>query len=253
VTKVATKRLDLTAIEPIERGNGTRAAGAAYDYLREKILDGTLQPNGSISQVELARRLGVSRTPLREALRRLQQEGLIDAEPNRRARVMAIDPVDLEYVYTNRLLYETLGIALTVPKLGTDDLQVIEEALAGMRSHVDAGDFAAWEEAHSRFHRALVRHAPDPLDRTIATFAARGDRYRRIYQSTIPSAWTIGDAEHEAILRACEGGDQGAAATQLARHFARTALSLIAAMVPERDPVQLRTALLLITGSAFVE
>jgi DNA-binding GntR family transcriptional regulator len=245
-------RLDLSAIEPIEL-NGKRAGGVTYEYLRDKILDGTLQPNGVISQVELARRLGVSRTPLREALRRLQQDGLIDAEPNRRARVTAIDPDDLEYVYTNRVLNETLGIALTVPKLSPEDLSVIRRALADMRSSVGAGEYAEWEKAHSQFHASLVVHAPDRLRQTIAAFAARGDRYRRIYQSRIPRAWTIGDADHEAIASACEARDQAAAATQLARHFARTALSLIASMVPERDPIQLRTALLLITGKASVE
>lgn len=246
-------KADLTVIEPIELGDGRQAADTAYSYLREKILDGTLAPNTIISQVELARRLGVSRTPLREALRRLQQETLIDAEPNRRARVVAIDPDDLEHVYTNRVLLETLAIVLTVPNLEPDELQTIEQALADMRALAAAGVYADWEEAHAQFHRSLLVHASEPLRRMIATFAARGDRYRRLYQSRIPRAWTIGDAEHEAIFRACEARDATLAGALLARHFARTALSLLAAMVPERDPTHLRTALRLVTGHTTLD
>jgi DNA-binding GntR family transcriptional regulator len=243
---------DLTAVEPIVRRRGEGAAGATYVYLREMILDGRLAPDTVISQVELAGQLGVSRTPLREALRRLQQEGLIEAEQNRRARVLAIDPDDLEHVYTNRLLYEVLGLAVIVPRLTAADIQALEGSLADMRAHAATGDYAAWEDAHKRFHRGLVLYASDDLGRTIATYADRGDRYRRLYQSTVPRAWTIGDSEHEAIVEACRAGDQREATVQLARHFARTALALIAQMVPERSPVELRTALLLITGRAGV-
>jgi DNA-binding GntR family transcriptional regulator len=245
---VGTNKLDISVVDPIDLGDGRQAAGAAYDYLREKILDGTIPPESVISQVALADRLGVSRTPLREALRRLQQEGLIDAEHNRRARVVSIDPNDLEHVYTNRILFETLGIALTVPELEPEELATIEQALTDMRAHVTTGNHAAWEEAHARFHHSLLVHTPEQLARTIATFAARGDRYRRFYQSRVPRAWTIGDAEHEAILRACEARDPSLAATLLARHYGRTAISLIATITPEREPVQLRTALRLVTG-----
>jgi DNA-binding GntR family transcriptional regulator len=245
-------KLDMSAIEPMDLADGRQAASTAYDYLREKILDGTLPPNSVISQVELAGRLGVSRTPLREALRRLQQEGLVEAEHNRRARVLAIDPDDLEHVYTNRVLFESLAIVLTVPTLAPEELAEIEEALMEMRSRV-ADDYAGWELAHTRFHRSLLVHAAEPLRKTIETFAARGDRYRRLYQSRFQRAWTIGDAEHEAIFRACEARDANLAGALLARHFARTALSLMATIVPEREPVQLRTALRLVTGHTSVD
>jgi DNA-binding GntR family transcriptional regulator len=243
---------DMSGIEPIDLADGQQASGTAYDYLREKILDGTLPPNSIISQVELAGRLGVSRTPLREALRRLQQEGLVEAEHNRRARVVAIDSDDLEHVYTNRVLFEPLAIVLTVPNLTSEELAAIERALGEMRSRA-ADDHAGWEQAHARFHRSLLVHAEEPLQKTIETFAARGDRYRRLYQSRFQRAWTIGDAEHEAIFRACEARDASLAGALLARHFARTALSLMAAVVPEREPAQLRAALRLVTAHVSVD
>lgn len=240
---------DLSAVAPMQRRNGERAPGLVHEYLRELILDGTIPPESVISQVKLARQLGVSRTPLREALRRLQQEGLVDAEPNRRARVTGFDADDLERVYTSRILYEPLGLSLTVPRLSAEHLHVIEDALEEMRRHAATGDYPAWEEAHRRFHRSLVMHASDSLKRTIATFADRGDRYRRLYQSAIPRAWEIGDSEHEAIVQACRARNEREAVLQLARHFGRTALALMARMIPERDPVEVRGALLLVTGN----
>lgn len=159
----------LEAVVPLDRQPGERAPGAIYTHLRELILDGTIAPGTIISQVELARSLGVSRTPLREGLRRLQQEGLIEAEPNRRARVAAFDPADLEKVYTSRLLYEPLGLAVTVPRLSEADVATLDAELAAMRRHAGAREYPEWEAAHRRFHRALVVHAGDSLARTIAT------------------------------------------------------------------------------------
>lgn len=233
---------------PMDRSRSDRAPSAVYDYVRTLVLEGTLAPGAVISQVALAAQLGVSRTPLREALRRLQQEGLVEAEPRRRARIAPFDPVDLERVYTSRMLYEPLGVAVTVPRLTEHDLETIEFALAEMREMAIIRDYPAWEGAHRRYHDALVMHSSDSLRNAIATFAAWGDRYRRYYQHAIPQAWEIGDHEHQAIAVACRAGDEREAAEQLAMHFGRTALALLARLAPEREPVEIRAALRLVTG-----
>src|SRR5437588_4287074 len=85
--------------------------------LRDGILRGEFDPRVPISQVQLAARLGVSRTPLREALRMLQREGLIDSEPNRRVRVAELSVVDLEQLYAARIVIEALGTRIAVPSL----------------------------------------------------------------------------------------------------------------------------------------
>jgi DNA-binding GntR family transcriptional regulator len=235
------------AVEAIGPGN-SKTPDAIYEYLRGLILNGGLEPQSVISQVKLAEVLGVSRTPLREAMRRLQQEGLIESEHNRRARVIAFDPEDLEWVYTNRLLYEPLGVALTVPRMTNDDLAGLDKCLADMRRTAKARDYGKWEDAHHRFHRALVQHADIQLLRVIDSYADRGNRYRRMYQSAIPRAWAVGDLEHESIVAACHDGDTQEAVRQLARHFGRTAISLVGRMMPEYDPVAVRAALVLVTG-----
>src|SRR5215475_14503790 len=103
-----------------------------HDRLRRAILRGELDPKVPISQVQLAARLGVSRTPLREALRMLQREGLIDSEPNRRVRVAELSLADLEQLYAARVLIEALAVRMTVPAYTAADLAELKDALAEM-------------------------------------------------------------------------------------------------------------------------
>jgi DNA-binding GntR family transcriptional regulator len=236
------------SVHPLELLEGERAPGAIYEYLRRLILEGEIAPHSVISQVQLAGQLGVSRTPLREALRRLQQEGLIEAEPNRKARVVGFDAEDLEVVYTGRLLYEPLGIALTVPRLSDADVEAILGHVQAMRDAKGRDDYETWQIAHRDFHRSLVMHAGRSLDRTIEGFADRGDRYRRIVQSTHTGAWNYWDADHEKIADACRRRAVREASVELARHLARTALALMATFRPDYDPAQIRAALALVAS-----
>src|SRR5439155_1193638 len=79
-------------------------------------------PGSALLQAEMARRLGVSRTPMREAFRLLQEEGLIDAKPDQRARVRAVDPEDLDGVYGARIMLESLAVTATAKTLTGADL-----------------------------------------------------------------------------------------------------------------------------------
>src|SRR5439155_19968284 len=103
-------------------GNTTElSTEVVHDRLRESILKGGLDPRVPISQVQLAARLGASRTPLREALRMLQREGLIDSEPNRRVRVAELSVLDLEQLYAARIVIEALATRIAVPTLSEAD------------------------------------------------------------------------------------------------------------------------------------
>src|SRR5882762_1619922 len=99
----------LKGVSPVPREPNDHAASAVHHHLRSLILNGTLTPGSTLNQVELAPRLGVSRTPLREAIRMLQEEGLVEAEPQKRARIVGFDPADLEAAYVQRILLESLG------------------------------------------------------------------------------------------------------------------------------------------------
>src|SRR3954452_11311093 len=110
--------------------NGSRDNIAAiHDELREAILRGDLPAGAVLSQLRLAEDFGVSRGPVREALRLLQREGLVEAELNRRARVADFSLGDLEQLYAMRIVNEALAVRTTVPRLTAQQLQEVHRAL----------------------------------------------------------------------------------------------------------------------------
>jgi len=217
-----------------------------HERLRNAILRGELDPTVPLSQVQLAARLGVSRTPLREALRMLQREGLIDSTPNRQVRVAEMSVADLEQQYAARMLIEALAVRLTVPLYTAADLASLKDALASM-IELKGHDLDLWEAAHQRFHRLLRSYAGDRICRLAADLSDHTERYRRVYMAE-PRAWSAAITEHTAIVDACVSRSAAVASTQLARHLARTALTVIAVFDPEHEPTPVREALRLVTA-----
>jgi DNA-binding GntR family transcriptional regulator len=227
-------------------GTGELSTEFVHDRLRNAILRGELDPKVPLSQVQLAARLGVSRTPLREALRMLQREGLIDSAPNRRVRVTELSVADLEQLYAERVLVESLAVRITVPQYTPAELSDLTGSLESM-TQLKGHDLDVWETAHKRFHQLLRCHAGDRIDHLAADLSDHAERYRRVYMAA-PRAWSAAFAEHSAIVDACLAGNAAAASTALARHLARTALTLIAVFDPEHEPTTVREALRLVTG-----
>ncbi len=228
--------------------DGENGVAPLYRRLRTMILDGVFPPGSMLSQVKLAESLGVSRIPLREALRMLQKEGLIEAEHNQRARVPSFEPAIVDSLYASRILLEALSIRLTVPQIDQSDVQALKQTLAELDEAAAHKDLDAWEEPHRRFHRLLVIHAEDSLRQRIASYADQCEYYRRLYyrlvsmQQPVRSAEVIA-AEHRSIASACMQGKADLAAYLLTRHYARTALTVLGQMTPEFDPVAVRMAL----------
>lgn len=226
--------------------SSTQGLDGLRSRLRHMILTGELAPGSAISQVRLSQELAVSRTPLREALRMLQQEGLIVATPNRRSRIAQFNLVDLEYVYTQRLLLESLGVMLTAQARKCDGIEV---ALVELRQANNSTEADVWQTAHERFHRELVADAPDLLKEDIYRLQERATNYRRLYSQGLDALTArrpAGMRDHEGIAVACRDGDPPLAAQRLAKHFARTALTLMAEYAPEYQPTVVREALQLI-------
>jgi GntR family transcriptional regulator, rspAB operon transcriptional repressor len=186
----------------------------------------------------------VSRTPLREALRMLQREGLIDSEPNRRVRVAALSVSDLEQLYAARIVIDSLRVRLVVPRLTADDLAELRQRRDAMAAE---RDLDAWDVHHRIFHDLLKRPVGERLDRIAQDLFDHTERYRRVYLAE-PRAWLAAEREHTAIFEACERGEAVAASRQVARHLGTTALTIIAMAAPERDPVPVREALRIVTG-----
>jgi DNA-binding GntR family transcriptional regulator len=231
-------------------GTRTEALGdgvdALHEQLRSDILDGRLAPGSDLSQVQLGQQHGVSRTKLREAMRMLVREGLIELRP-RGARVADVSAPDLDELYAQRLLIEALAIRQTAPELGPDEIAELEGLLAQMAHFERVGDYARWDRPHRAFHELLVSHAGNRTRSTLAQLADHARRYRKLFHSE-PTARAAADAEHRAILDAVIDHDAPRAADELVRHLARTPLSVLHEIDPDYDPHVMRDALYQLTG-----
>jgi DNA-binding GntR family transcriptional regulator len=237
----------LDTLRPIDRIDGDHAAASVHQHLRRLILEGAIPPETILPQVSLAARLGISRTPLREAIRMLQEEGLVVAEPQKRARVAPFDASDLEAIYVQRLTLEGLGVIISTPRLTAEERAELEELRDTMSVDRLTDDPEAWQTAHRRFHLLLVDRLGAHLLRAVVLNMDSSERYRLLVARLggQDRRWQNTVTEHAAIVDAVLAGDADKASELLSAHLARTALTLIAELAPAYDPSILRASLAL--------
>ncbi|MFJ4466741.1 GntR family transcriptional regulator [Streptomyces sp. NPDC089424] len=233
---------------PRAAAGGRRLALDVHGHLRAMILSGELTPGSPLLQAEMARRLGVSRTPMREAFRLLQEEGLIDARPDQRARVRAVDPADLDAVYGARIMLESLAAGVTARTLGEPDLGRMSGALERMRRHVGDDRPEEWFAAHREFHGVAAQAVGPQLQRMIASLTEHGERHVRLARLGGPGVRGRADEDHQALLSALRARNEAEATRVVARHLARTALSVLAFVAPEHEPTAVRAAFRMVCG-----
>ena len=217
-----------------------------YDRVRTAILDGELAPGAVMSQVGLADELGISRIPLREALRMLQSEGLIESEPNRRVRVAPMTAQDLEQLSIIRIALEATALRLSIPRMAPEDLARLEGYMAEMAHYAEAEDYGRWVVPHRAFHRALTAPAGERINDQLGQLFDYAERYRRLHLGLGPSAGAT--AGHREILKACKAGERERGAGLLASHLTRAAFEVIGLIDPTYDPTELTIALVDVGG-----
>lgn len=215
---------------------------AVRDRLRSAILRGEMPAGEVRSQSQLAARLGVGRTPLREALRLLQHEGLVLAQPNRRIRIAEFSIPDVEELYVIRICLEGVAIRTTVPLLSPEDFAELEGLMAQMDHFAVTKDFERLDIPHRTFHTKLVAGIGSRVAQVMTQAADHAARYRRAYTQAIPEMWETQRAEHRAILDAAERSDADSASAGLVGHFVRTARGVITKLDPEHVPRKLNSA-----------
>lgn len=225
-----------------ERTNARDSVLTAHERLRSAILGGLLPAGAEINQVRAAQQLGMGRAPVREALRMLQREGLVDAPVNQRVRVAAFSPEDLEQLYALRLSTEALAARLSVPRLERAELDGITGALAAMDDAVAEQDTDRWDHYHVEFHRLVVSHAGYRITGTLTELREHAERYRAVYVQD-PRSYQRAAREHAEIAEACRAVAAERAARALAGHIGHTALGTLALVDPLYEPVTVRAAL----------
>jgi DNA-binding GntR family transcriptional regulator len=153
------------------------------EELRNAILDGRLKPGTPIRQETIAREFGTSRIPVREALRQLENEGLVTIVPYSGARVATLDFEACLEIYKIRERIEPLAFAESVGRLGGEQLEMLD-LLAGA-IEASLADEKAWIDIDRRFHLGCYAEAPPRLARMIVGFWDATQKYRRILTQTL--------------------------------------------------------------------
>jgi DNA-binding GntR family transcriptional regulator len=192
----------------------------AYVQVRELILSGELAPGTVLPQASLAATIGMSTTPLREALRRLAQEGLVDLDAHRDARVRPLDATEARDLLELRRTLDPLAAELAAQRRTEEDLAAVTAALDGLEALPD-DPTRGQLEGHRRFHAALHRASHNALLVEILDgLWVKTDRYRR---HALASGRTDEErgaraVEHRQLLDAVRAGDAAAAGDLTRRH-----------------------------------
>jgi len=229
-----------TGTSPAHR-NGQNV-GFVYEELREAILVGDLAPGSVTTQLALAERYGVGRTPLREALRLLQSERLVVDDPNRRVRITPLTAADAEELFIARILLEPAAARLTVGTLTTRDDADLRGYMAQMDHYEEGEDWVGLREPHRAFHAKLYAAAGPRIVDELARLFDHAERYR-LRSRPSRGHWRLRQEEHRALFEAAAARDGDRTAELLATHYARTAGLICRSHEPGYDPARLRWTL----------
>lgn len=190
------------------------------DQLRSEILSGKLPPGARVVQAEVARRMGVSTTPVREALRELASRRLLDLQPHHEVKVHTPTEQELVEVYEMRLLLEPAVITKVIDKSADDELRSAESFLKKMEHAADA---AEWLHLARQFHTFIDGLARSPeLVRMVSQLRDRSVHYTAVRLRSTPHRAEHRNAQHRALLEACLDRDRKRAIATVKQHVEST-------------------------------
>ncbi len=211
------------SVTPIPKTRKLETMGdQVLDYIRNAILSGRLVAGARIDQHAIADQLGVSIIPVRESLRQLEAEGLIEKRPYRGAFVAALSMTELMDIYLTREALEELATRLAVARMTAETLDNLESLLAEMEGATAAGDRVALFDLNATFHFTLYMTSQNAiLCQLIEGLWERSTVYRRRF-TFMPERAAQALAEHKKILAACRRGDQEASGNAVRENVAQT-------------------------------
>lgn len=200
---------------PVPEGQGLVSRSllrdAAYRAIRDAIVDGTIAPGERLNDAELIAWLGVSRTPIREALARLEQAGLVQSKPGRFTIVSPLSVRETHAAQSVAAAMHELAVREAVPLMPADDLEAMRAANARFADALRQGDAEAALAADDEFHEVAVAASANPVIRSVlgqVTPVLR--RVERLRFSSLPGRGSV--ALHDKIIDLCAAGDAERAA-----------------------------------------
>lgn len=195
--------------------------------LEEDILGGVLKKGESLTENSLAAKLGASRTPIRGALHKLAEEGLIELIPNKGAMVIGVTAEDLIDIYTIRMRLEGLASAEAARKISDEDKKTLAEAVELSEFYIGKKDAERLKELDSQFHNTIYRASGNRLlDKTLSELHRSIRGYRKL-SLTVTDRLSASVKEHREIYEAIAKGDADAADKLTSGHVAAALENLL--------------------------
>lgn len=206
--------------EPAARPGGVNLVGQVTQMLRQDIIDGHLEPGERLTEARLSERYGVSRVPVREALRMLEGEGFIAADRPRIRTVAVISEQDARDLFTVRTTVEGLTAARAALEITPEGLRALRSILAAGQESLAQGRTELLPQLNTDLHRAIAQASASPM--LVSLFNQISGKIAWIYRGTVetraPSSW----AEHAEIVRAIVDRDADRARDLMVEHIARS-------------------------------
>jgi DNA-binding GntR family transcriptional regulator len=210
-------------------------ASMTLEAIRERILRGVYPEGEPLRQDSMAEELGVSRIPIREALRQLEAEGLVTFNPHRGAVVSSLSLAEIEEVFALRSDIETSLLRLAIPQLTPEHLSVVEEILDRYEAAFRAGLVADWGELNWQFHSTICAPSNRPISMGILQrLHQQSDRYSRMHLA-LTHAESVANEEHRAIAAAAARKDAKRACQLLRDHVDSAGRSLVTFLREQRE------------------
>lgn len=216
-------------MKPVPSALAPSLVDRAYDTIRRRILDNVYQPGAQSLEGDLAAELGISRTPLREALIRLQNEGLIEIIPRHGMRVLPVSPMDMKEIFEVLTALESCAVELVARrKLSSSELKPLVDATRNMTRALKAKNLEAWAQADESFHTYLIEAAGNRL--LVDAIQQYRDRAHRalMFSLRLRSKLEISAKEHMALVDKLRDGDAIGAVQVNRAHRERASGELLA-------------------------
>lgn len=202
-------------------------ADQVAELIRQRVLSGQLKGGQPIRQEHLATELGVSRIPLREALKQLAAEGFVTLTSHKGAVVAELSIAEVEELFELRLKLETWLLQLAIPQIEESDLAALEKIVEEQRR---PDILPRWGEINWRFHEIMYLPAGRQITlRLLKNIHDKIDRYLRL-EVTMRSGRDRALREHDGLIAFCRARDVPAAVSLLERHIRETARGLVASL-----------------------
>lgn len=233
-----------------EGGELYSLSGRIYKQLRQDIIEGKYKSGDTLIETKLAEEFGVSRTPVREAIRQLEREGLVQYVPNKGAIVESITLQDVSDIYTIRRMIEGLSARWAAERITKEGLAKLKELIELMEFYTERGDVEQMSRLDAMFHLKILEASHSrPLERVLSSFIDYV-QLARAASLSVPGRLKSTLEEHKKVYEAIASGNPTEAERALTEHICRAERNLVEHMLGKKKEMEQQQRQLAGEGSA---